>query len=271
MNYPQRLLAHLARYRREALGISEPGVFRHRGNDLLIEHILPKERAWLGVPVEKREMVHSFCTEQSVKLHRYFHHLNSSQAFALSLFVPFFQGDTTSSSSLLRALGVEGTLVSWYPEYVPDTSEGTNHDAWWRTSSGAQYFCEVKLTESKFGVAANDGAHRRKLEVIYTPRLQGHIKPQRLEQAQFFAAYQILRQLWHAAGSDASYAMFLYPRQREDLTDIIIPVLEDITSPLRDRVVTIHAEDVLARVIADASCPEHLREYARRLADKYLL
>lgn len=271
MKYTERLLPHLARYRREELGIAEAGTFYYRGEELRVEHILPKEAQWLGIPPETRSNVLEYCTGRGIKLHRHFHHLNSSQAFALSLFVPFLEGVESSRVALLRSLGVEGDRTSWQPEHVPDKGEGTNVDAWWTTSNGAQYFCEVKLTESEFGAAADDETHRNKLAKIYSPRLQPHLRPERLEPKSFFEAYQILRQVWHAAGTEDSFALFLYPRQRDDLTTILERVLADISSPLRERIIIVYAEDVLARLMVDDSCPQPMRVYARRLAEKYLL
>lgn len=271
MNYRDLLVAHLAQYRREELKIAEPGTFAHRGRTIPVEHVLPSDQPWLTIPLEVREQVRSYAHAHNLKLHRYFHHLNSSQAFALSLFVPFFEGGGEASSALLRALGVHGALDKWAAESVPDPDEGTNLDAWWLTADGSQYFCEVKLTEAEFGVAADDSRHRSKLDTIYAPRLAAHVKPSRLTAPAFFQSYQILRNLWHAAGTTTSRVVFLYPKQHQILDDLLMPVLEDVISELRQRVVVSYAEDVLARLGADERCPLCLRQYADRLADKYLL
>ena len=41
MSIPDALKMHLADYKRFCLGISEPGVFRYRGRDMRMHHILP--------------------------------------------------------------------------------------------------------------------------------------------------------------------------------------------------------------------------------------
>lgn len=271
MSYKDLLLSHLAKYRRDDLKVAEPGVFRYRDRDVPVEHVLPKDQPWLGIPIEARDTVRQYVASQAIRLHQYFHHLNSSQAFALSLFVPFFEGGHDSSQALLRAFGIDGRLVSWAAEAVPNAEEGTNLDAAWSTSTGRKYLCEVKLTEAEFGVAANDAAHRKKLADTYEPLLRAHLHASRLEASVFFRSYQILRNLWHAAGSPDAYVIFLYPRQHEILTHLLSPVLADITSPLRDRVIVAHSEDVLGRLMHDEACPLHLRTYAERLAQKYLL
>lgn len=139
------------------------------------------------------------------------------------------------------------------------------------TSAHRKYICEVKLTEAEFGVAANDVAHQKKLKDTYEPRLRDHVRASRLEASVFFQSYQILRNLWHAAGSPDSYVVFLFPRQHHVLSHLLNPVLDDATSALRDRVIVAHAEDVLASIMLDQSCPLHLRAYADRLSQKYLL
>lgn len=271
MSYKDLLLSHLAKYRRDELKVAEPGLFKYRGRDVPVEHVLPKDQPWLGIPPEARDTVRQYVEARGIRLHQYFHHLNSSQAFALSLFVPFFEGGHESSTALLRAFGIDGQLVSWAAEEVPDQKEGTNLDAAWSTSAGRKYLCEVKLTEAEFGVAANDVAHQEKLANTYEPVLRDHIHSSRLTASVFFQSYQILRNLWHAAKLPNSYVVFLYPRQHEVLTHLLAPVLDDITSDLRGRVLVVHSEDVLGRLAQDESCPLALRSYASRLSRKYLL
>lgn len=270
MAYKDQLLGHLAQFRRDELNVAEPGTFSYKGRVISVEHILPESEAWLGVPSEVRESVRTYVTARQIRLHRYFHHLNSSQAFSLSLFVPFFEGGAAASGALLRAIGIAGDLAEWEAERVPDQTEATNLDAWWRTTAGDEYFCEVKLTESEFGVAANDERHRMKLATLYEPRLRAHLQPRRLEATSFFSAYQVCRNLWHAAEAPKARVVFLYPKQQTVLTTLLTPVLNDITSELRGRVVIAHSEEVIARIRSDDSCPASLRVYAGKLARKYL-
>jgi hypothetical protein len=41
----------------------------------------------------------------------------------------------------------------------------------WRMSDGARIYCEVKLSEQRFGTAKADDRHREKLLTIYRPSL----------------------------------------------------------------------------------------------------
>lgn len=140
MNYKDLLLSHLAQYRRDVLNVPGPGIFKFRGREVPVEQILPKDQPWLGIPVEARDTVKEYVEAHGVRLHQYFHHLNSSQAFALSLFVPFFEGGSEASTALLRAVGIDGNLVSWAAEAVPDPAEGTNLDASWMHLSTSQVY-----------------------------------------------------------------------------------------------------------------------------------
>lgn len=268
--YKERLLQHLGVYRREQLGVIDPGVFRYRGQDMKVEHVLPKEHGWLNIPSETRSVVQAYVARRKLRLHRYFHHLNSSQAFALSLFVPYFEGAAEASTALLAALGQRSTLESWEAEAIPDPAEATNLDARWSTSDGVETFCEVKLTEAEFGTASDDAVHRAKLESIYAPRLSGVVDPSLLAPREFFKAYQILRNLWHAAGSQTARLVFIYPRQHTVLTRALSPVLEKVSPSLRNRVRVVYVEDVLDALRDNQSCPDKLRAYAGILAEKYL-
>ena len=91
MSYQDDLIAHLIAYKQKHLGGPPAGIFRHRGQDLSYEHILPARGSQLNFLDDSREEITSFLrSNPQVTLHKYFHHLNSSQAFALNLFVPFF-------------------------------------------------------------------------------------------------------------------------------------------------------------------------------------
>src|SRR6266550_6094280 len=121
MTYQQRLNKHLAEYKRSTLRIVEKGVYFHRGTKHLYDHILPTKALWLNVLEPFRDPLRSFFGKNPrLKRHRYFHHLNSSQAFAFNLFFPYFNGGPEAASALLRALCQEGCLDKWEPEAVPE-------------------------------------------------------------------------------------------------------------------------------------------------------
>jgi hypothetical protein len=178
MSYQETLKKHLAEYKLRDLGISESGVFLYQGEERKLPHILPFADRSHNLLKEAAPALEKY---PRIKLHRYFHHLNSSQALALNLFFPYFEGGPESAAALLRALGREGVLASWEPEAIPDLVEASNIDALWTTADGTKTFCEVKLSGIGFGKAVNDERHRKKLDEVYREKLAPHLTPDQLE------------------------------------------------------------------------------------------
>lgn len=269
MGYPEELREHLTKYKETVLGVSEPGVFRHRGRDLYYGHILPLAMADLNLFEEAR------AASAGLPRHRYFHHLNSSQAFAFNLFLPFLHGGPRAGTALLSAMGcgaTAGPVREWALESVPDPREGTNIDATWLDSAGRRTFCEVKLSEQDVGTAKDDSRHRDKLARIYRPVLQGCVDDRLLEPAAFFGSYQFLRNVWHLVRVPNSRLIFLAPRANTGLWAQIEGLAAGVNDAFRSRVSVCATEAVIRALGSEAAdCPQHLRDYARhKLARKYL-
>jgi len=268
MSYREVLEAHLASYRVDVLGVPEAGTFTYRGRRVVREHILPHRNADLNLlplvrPLER-------VLPESVKRHRYFHHLNSSQAFTFNLFLPYFAGTPEAQRVLLGAFGQKGPLTSWALEAVPSATEGSNLDALWTTADGVTTICEVKLSESSFGKAKNDERHRTKLAEIYLPVLSRCVTPELLEEAPFFEAYQILRNVWHLVQRPSARLVFLMPRANEKLWGALTPILAEIKPACRSSISTIAVEDVLNLLCAADDVSEPLRLHASAMSAKYL-
>ena len=268
--YHERLKAHLAEFKRRRLGIREPGEFRYRGRVVLYEHILPKAAASANLFEEAEPAANAFFSAHPRKRHRYFHHLNSSQAFAFNLFFPYFHGTPESASALLRALGREGILTKWEPEAVPVPSEASTIDVFWATADGVRTFCEVKLSERDFGKAKDDAPHRNKLRDIYEPVLANHMESRCLDVSAFLAAYQFNRNLWHMVRDDRSRLVFLLPRANAGLWARLHALLSGVVRNTRHRISAVAMEDVIVNLTADDQCPEPLRRYACKFGEKYI-
>jgi hypothetical protein len=271
VSYQDELKRHLADYKRRHLGISEPGVFRYRGREVRHDHILPLAKEYRNLLQEAEPEARAFLAKHRHKRHRYFHHLNSSQAFAFNLFFPYFTDGPAAASALLRALGQQGVLDKWEPEAVLEPDEGSNIDVVWSTKDGARTFCEVKLSESDFGKAADDPLHRAKLRDIYGPVLAAHLEPGRVERPTFFEAYQFNRNVWHMVRADRSRLIFLLPRSNDILWKQLKDLLLGVVPCTRDRISTVAIEDVITNLFGDDLCPKGLREYATKLRKKYLI
>jgi hypothetical protein len=272
VSYQDDLKKHLADYKRQHLGISAPGVFRYHGRNELRDHILPLANASRNLLEEAEPGASAFLAAHPNKRHQYFHHLNSSQAFAFNLFFPYFSGGPESASALLRALGQDGVLAEWEPEAVPARDEESNIDVLWTTTDGSSSFCEVKLSEADFGKATNDARHLAKLEDIYSNVLAPHLEPGRLERLAFFDAYQFNRNVWHMVRGDRrAHLIFLLPRANAVLWTLLQGLLLGVVPQTRERISAIAIEDVIAELSVDDRCPTRLREYANKLKEKYLI
>ena len=278
-NYRERLLEHLCLYKKHILQINEKGKFQHKGRELFFDHILPKENdgkwrggEWSNIIEPYRDKIRLYMMRNGIKTHRYFHHLNSSQAFAFNLFFPYFS-EPANSKILLRALGQEESVLadSWGFEMVPVPEENTNVDVHWRSQSGIVTFCEVKLTEAEFGKAKNDERHKLKLKNIYRPVLLGKVDEKLLNEEDFFSYYQILRNVWHLAKVENSRLIFLLPRDNKKLWQTIEEVMPKIENCLSSRISICSVEDVINNILRDSNCPAELHSHAGKLREKYLL
>lgn len=267
--YAKALQRHLAAYKASLLGVKASGTFVHNVRELHYSHILPRDLRWLNVLEPIRTGVREYLElHPDVKLHRYFHHLNSSQAFALNLFFPFFEQG--SPAPLLHALGLPGEMTRWQPEHVAVAEEGTNVDVMWSAPDGAKTYCEVKLSEQEFGVARDDSRHQEKLARIYRPVLSGQCAPELLEPRVFFAHYQLLRNVWLAAREPGSAVVFLVPRANTALWPLLAPFMGQLAPPLARRVRAVAVEDVLSSLVSSKQAPPRLAWYAQLLQEKYV-
>jgi hypothetical protein len=271
VSYQSDLKQHLAEFKRKQLGIEANGVFRHQGRVLELPHILPLAMASANLFEEAAALANEFLAANPGTRHRYFHHLNSSQAFAFNLFFPFFSGEPTGACALLRAFGQTGRLVGWEAEAVPAPDEGSNIDVSWVTTDGVRTFCEVKLSEVEFGKATDDARHRSKLSAIYRTVLDGHLEPARLEPRAFFTAYQFNRNLWHMARVERSRLVFLLPRSNSGLWQVLHGLLSGVAPATRGRISVAAIEDVIGKICADGECPDTMRAYAGKLRRKYVM
>ena len=267
--YRELLNRHLANYKASRLGVDKPGTFRHKGIDIEYGHILPVELRWLNLLEPFRAEIRAYLgAHPDVRPHKYFHHLNSSQAFALNLFCPFFEAG--ASASLLRAFQMNGSVSDWRLEHVPYAEEGTNVDVAWQGEHGSWTYCEVKLSEQGFGTAKRDQRHEEKRVSIYQPVLKAHCPAELLEPRRFFANYQILRNVWLVAREPTASLLFLLPRRNESLWGPLRSVLEALPAELAGRIHVVAVEDVLEALCHDQSLPRQLGAYAELLMEKYV-
>ena len=264
--YEKTLKAHLDEYRRGRLGGVESGNLLANGVERPYGHILPTKLQWLNILEPFRAEVMQYQTANSLRLHRYFHHLNSTQAFAFNLFIPLFQHAAQKLASILSTPAV----LSLQLEQSADPEERTLVDAQWMTDESTCVYCEVKLAETDFEMTDGIGRHPRKLEETYRPVLERYVSASLWDEkgARFYQLYHVFQNLWLAArsGREHDEVRFLLPRANETLVEKLNEAMSLVGPALRARTRTIYVEDVLRQL---AGSPE-TGWYGRLLEEKYV-
>lgn len=267
--YQAVLQGHLAKYKANRLGVLEPGLFG--GNGRAYKHILPLDLRRLNVLEPFRAEFWAYHKlHPEIRLHRYFHHLNSSQALAFNLFFPFFSSGSKAAIALTRSLGVTSNVMHWKFEHVPDRAEGTNVDVAWCSASGSWIYCEVKLSEAEFGTAKPDTEHRYKLKHIYEERLSGLVKPELLGPDKFFRHYQLLRNISFLGRSRVDHVVFLVPAANKALADPIDRVIRALEPSARARVHVRYLEQVFHSLQVSVGLPRAVQQCGAWLSEKYV-
>ena len=257
----------MAAYKREALGVVDDGIYA--GNGRSYAHIVPSDKRHLNLIEGYREGIVGYLARRpELRLHRDFHHLNSSQAMGFNLFWPAL-ASPAGFAALARALASPDIDPnSPLFESVPDPDERTNFDLHLYTRDGGQLFFELKLSEDHFGDARPDAAHLAKLDDLYLARLQSRVRPQLLEPAAFFPRYQLFRNLSHLR-TDADRLFLVMPQGNRHLREQALAFVADLDEPLRSQVTVLDIETLVARLQAfapddDAAWQRHYLEFVRK-------
>jgi hypothetical protein len=264
--YEKTLKAHLDEYRRGRLGGVESGNLLANGVERPYGHILPTKLQWLNILEPFRAEVMQYQTANGLRLHRYFHHLNSSQAFAFNLFIPLFQH---APEKLARVLNTPAVL-SLQLEQSADPDERTQIDVQWMVDERTWVYCEVKLSEGEFGTTEGAGRHSRKLEETYRPVLDRYVSDQIWDDkgARFYQFQDVYQHLWLAArgGHETDEVRFLLPRANDILIEQYHEAMSLVGPALKSRTRLIYVEDVLRQLARS----HDTAWYGRLLEEKYV-
>jgi hypothetical protein len=203
---------HLAQYKVGILGIQEDGIFHHSGRHILKTHILPI--AHRDKNILERYRVQFFSSEYfELKLHQFFHHLNSSQALCINLFYPLIVDNALGLFLKFLDIAPEGDLRALFEKEsdIEVAARRTSFDFYVQLAVHSNIFVEVKYTEDGFGRAKIDEEHRTKFLKTYLPLVENSrfLMPGCQEVKFFLSHYQILRNLVHI--SDTSHVVLLFP------------------------------------------------------------
>jgi len=274
--FQKRTKQWLSRYKREVLGVEEDGLWR---NGQPYPHILPKKEQWLNILPSFRDEFWKWLREQHtqfgvdyIRLHRDFHHLNSSQAVCFNLFFPLMIANPQGLPPLLSVLGMDGVpdqgghWESTRFEFQPVAAEGTCIDFSLLLKSGTRVNFEVKYSESEFGSAEPDDSHLAKFERVYKSRLAGRFAEPFCRADQFLKHYQIARNIWCLAEDGEDFAVFLFPKANMCLRQAEETIRACAVEPFRARVRIVYLEDLIVGLNAtlqpdDTTLRECLEEF----------
>ncbi|MDP4127288.1 MAG: hypothetical protein Q8912_10120 [Bacillota bacterium] len=237
-NFQTRVKKHLEEYRRDRLNISGNGIYYYRGKEHSCEHILPKEIEEVNILEKYR--VDFFTSEyrQGMKLHKYFHHLNSSQAMCINFFYPLIKDKMLDA--LLNLLGINGEIdynpgcVCFEKESdIENTGRRTNFDFYMQLDTGTKIYFEINYTENEFGRAED------------------------------------IRNLVHS--DDSSYVVFVYPTDNKGIREGALAVKNKIIeNGWEDHLVLLTWEDLIEQLKRRLGSLELLDYYEKDFSHKYL-
>jgi hypothetical protein len=248
----EAIINHLVDYKLNVLEIEECGNWWK--NNKQYPHILPEECKYENIlnnefRPELKEII------ASSKLHRGFHHLNSSQALALNLFGPFSSGNKLEELNSVLNEDLAGGKGQF--EYIDNAEEGTNFD-FAIVNIGKPVYFEVKYTEAEFGRAKSDPKHIEKYNSIYKNRLERFCKITRDE---FFRDYQLWRNIIY---SDKGIVLFVLPKFRSDLIKKVESARNRLYNP--KSVDIAYIDDICAQGLKNnlISMRTHFAEFQRK-------
>jgi len=242
-DFEKKVKKHMELYKQNVLKIADPGVYIHNGNEHKMHHILPVKLSDLNI-------LNPYNTDTGLmqyfdfnKKHRYFHHLNSSQAMCINFFFPLIK--YRKLDVVLKMLNIEGepayNTVKFEKE--SDLEKGkyrkTNFDFYFETTEGKKIYFEIKYTENgfgaySFGLNGNEESDREHDETFLNtyqmifdnnPAIEERFKQKEV----FFKHYQLMRNLLHI--DNDSYVIFLYPEGNKAVRSAARNAKEEVIKP----------------------------------------
>lgn len=273
-NFVERVKEHMENYKKTILRIEEKGLYSHQGRKIKYGHILPESDKWENILLFKNyEVKNNIITDD--KLHKYFHHLNSSQAMCLNFFYPLIKEKRLDL--ILKALQIEGIIhyqtVEFEKESDKDNGYGrsTNFDFYLSTTDGKRIYFEIKYTENEFGKAENDAEHQKKYNEIYKPLLTNNmaIDNKYKDQGIFFENYQILRNLVHI--DEKSMVVFIYPKGNKGIREGAKKAKNEIVvDKWSEWFIPITWEEIVEKLISHITDIDLREYYQTKFMRKYL-
>lgn len=274
MNYRDSICEHLSDYKNKVLGIIEDGIFMYRGEEKLKSHILPLKNQKLNILPEYRKSF--FGSDYSkINFHRYFHHLNSSQAMCINLFYPLIADEKLSQITEYLEINAGTGLIAQFEKEseLEDAARRTNFDFHLKCSAPncSDIFFEVKFTENGFGKAKPDDEHKKKFKETYLPLVERskYLNEDCRKESFFLGHYQLLRNLVHVDYSN--YVVFLFPSANNKAMKETEEMTQHILNDLGRSMVRVVFLEELVAWLKTKNKSGSLSQYYSSFRGKYLL
>jgi hypothetical protein len=188
---------------------------------------------------------------------------------AFDLFSPFV-AEGRVDSRLLEVLGLGEGDYSGTFEKVLHPQENTSFDFYLEADGGLRIFFDVKRSGESFGICDDDERNRSKLEQDYKPHLAGLVDSKWLQPDNFFANYEVLRNLSYLGRYPDSGVVFIFPKANEALMKADGVIKQIVSKSLAPRVAILYLEFLVERILEAVADDEPLRRHYLSFRDKYV-
>lgn len=274
MTFQDAVKTSLAEYKKDVLNISEQGEFKYRGRVLKYDHILPTKLAHLNILESYRGAFYD-SDYSKINYHRYFHHLNSSQALCINLFFPLIAENRLDL--IIELLGIKALDSIFSAEFEHEStfeisnSRKTNFDFYVKHSNNQNVFFEIKYTESGFGKARHDIEHKKKFNDTYQLLLNDNqfISDKYKKWDIFLNNYQIMRNLVHI--NEISSVVFVIPESNAKVYRQSVQAFNEIlTAKGQDRLRVLSIESIVDFIVKNVGNSKVLTTHYNQFKRKYL-
>lgn len=267
--FNKKIKERLAAYKYLQMNILEDGVWGI--NKKSYKHILPKKNQKENILPFIRNQFWIYYAKHNprLKLHKDFHHLNSSQALCFNLFFPLFMNNKNDMLQLIKGLDVFKNIFSVNSyKFENHCHEDTSIDFAINLDMGRKIFCEIKYSEDGFGAANGKTDYVKRFNEIYFNPLKGKILPDFLNANEMIEHYQVYRNISFAE-VDKTAVIFIIPGKNEKLL-YIHQLLDTILSDSYKSMIKVFTLESILEIIKQ-NYPALYADHYAEFRVKYML
>ncbi|MCB2294740.1 hypothetical protein LGK95_14655 [Clostridium algoriphilum] len=282
-DFQTKVKEHLGEYKRDMLNIYEDGIYNYKNKGILYEHILHKDKYKVNIIEKYRTDFFKSDYYKGITLHRYFHHLNSSQAMCINFFYPLIK--EKSLESILNVMNIEGEInyncndicFEKISKLEKNSGRKTNFDFYIKLNSRVRIYFEIKYTENHFGKVRKDKErkeykeHKKKFYDVYMPLIKNNpaIKECFKTEDKFLNNYQVMRNIAHI--SKNSYVIFIYPKGNKAIKKAALSAKEEVIEKgWEAHFILFTWEELIKQLKSNLNSKELIEYYDKQFSPKYL-